>query len=123
MDGLDGSEACRLRQLDDKITRPKKLLADAMLDNALLKDNRLKKMVTPAGGRDAVFVAREAHGISAPRAVLAELGIITPADLGNFRGFDTERRYAGDLAEGSAARIGRRQANAAGSVIAGFVYV
>jgi putative transposase len=36
--GLDVSEARRLRQLEDENTRLKKLLADAMLDNAVLKD-------------------------------------------------------------------------------------
>jgi putative transposase len=35
---MDVSEARRLRQLEDENTRLKKLLADAMLDNAVLKD-------------------------------------------------------------------------------------
>jgi len=42
-DGLDISEARRLRQLEDENTRLKKLLADAMLDNAVLKDIASKK--------------------------------------------------------------------------------
>jgi putative transposase len=37
------SEARRLRQLEDENTRLKKLLADAMLDNAVLKDIAAKK--------------------------------------------------------------------------------
>jgi putative transposase len=41
--GLDVSEARRLRQLEDENTRLKKLLADAMLDNAVLKDIAAKK--------------------------------------------------------------------------------
>jgi len=41
--GLDVSEARRLRQLGDENTRLKKLLADAMLDNAVLKDIAAKK--------------------------------------------------------------------------------
>jgi putative transposase len=41
--GLDVSEARRLRQLEDENTRMKKLLADAMLDNAVLKDIASKK--------------------------------------------------------------------------------
>ncbi len=41
--GLDVSEARRLRQLEDENTRLKKLLADAMLDNAVLKDMASKK--------------------------------------------------------------------------------
>ncbi len=41
--GLDVSEARRLRQLEDENTRLKKLLADAMLNNAVLKDIASKK--------------------------------------------------------------------------------
>jgi len=41
--GLEVSEARRLRQLEDENTRLKKLLADAMLDNAVLKDIASKK--------------------------------------------------------------------------------
>ena len=36
--GMDVSEARRLRALEDENTRLKRLLADAMLDNAALKD-------------------------------------------------------------------------------------
>ena len=36
--GLEVSEAQRLRQLEDENRRLKKLLAEAMLDNAALKD-------------------------------------------------------------------------------------
>lgn len=36
--GLDVSEARRLKALEDENTRLKRLLADAMLDNAALKD-------------------------------------------------------------------------------------
>lgn len=41
--GLEVSEARRFRQLEDENTRLKKLLADAMLDNAVLKDIVAKK--------------------------------------------------------------------------------
>jgi putative transposase len=41
--GLDVSEARRLRALDAENARLKKLLADAMLDNAVLKDIASKK--------------------------------------------------------------------------------
>jgi putative transposase len=41
--GLDVSEARRLKQLCDENTKLKKLLADAMLDNAALKDLLSKK--------------------------------------------------------------------------------
>ena len=41
--GLDVSEAKRLKSLEDENIRLKKLLAEAMLDNAMLKDVASKK--------------------------------------------------------------------------------
>lgn len=41
--GLEVSEARRLRTLEDENRRLKKLLAEAMLDNAMLKDIAAKK--------------------------------------------------------------------------------
>lgn len=41
--GLDVSEARRLRVLEDENAKLKKLLAEAMLDNAVLKDLSSKK--------------------------------------------------------------------------------
>jgi putative transposase len=41
--GLDVSEAKRLRSLEDENRRLKKLLAETMLDNAMLKDIAGKK--------------------------------------------------------------------------------
>jgi len=41
--GLDVSEARRLRVLEDENAKLKKLLAEAMLDNAVLKDLTSKK--------------------------------------------------------------------------------
>ena len=41
--GLEVSEAKRLRQLEDENAKLKKLLAEAMLDNAVLKDLASKK--------------------------------------------------------------------------------
>jgi putative transposase len=41
--GLDVSDAKRLRSLEDENAKPKKLLAEAMLDNAMLKDVAAKK--------------------------------------------------------------------------------
>jgi putative transposase len=41
--GLDVSEAKRLRSLEDENAKLKKLLAEAMLDNAMLKDIASKK--------------------------------------------------------------------------------
>jgi putative transposase len=41
--GLDVSDAKRLKALEDENTKLKKLLAEAMLDNAMLKDLNAKK--------------------------------------------------------------------------------
>jgi putative transposase len=41
--GLDVSEAKRLKALEDENARLKKLLAEAMLDNAMLKDLNSRK--------------------------------------------------------------------------------
>ncbi|MEY9404332.1 putative transposase [Bradyrhizobium japonicum] len=41
--GLDVSDAKRLKALEDENTKLKKLLAEAMLDNAMLKDVAAKK--------------------------------------------------------------------------------
>lgn len=41
--GLEVSEAKRLRQLEDENTKLKKLLTEAMLDNAMLKEITSKK--------------------------------------------------------------------------------
>ncbi len=41
--GMDVSDARRLRQLEEENARLKKLLADAILDNAALKDVASKK--------------------------------------------------------------------------------
>ena len=41
--GLEVSDARRLRQLEQENERLKKLLADSMLDNAMLKEKKKKK--------------------------------------------------------------------------------
>ena len=41
--GMDVSDARRLKALEDENARLKKLLAEAMLDNAMLKDLNAKK--------------------------------------------------------------------------------
>ena len=41
--GLDVSDAKRLRTLEDENSKLKRLLADAMLDNAMLKEIAAKK--------------------------------------------------------------------------------
>jgi len=65
--GMDVSEARRLRSLEDENAKLKRLLADAMLDNAALKD-LLGKMVTPAARREAVAHLRTALEMSERRA-------------------------------------------------------
>lgn len=45
--GMDVSDARRLRSLEDENARLKKLLADQMLDNAVLKDVAAKKWYRP----------------------------------------------------------------------------
>ncbi|WGR93648.1 IS3 family transposase [Bradyrhizobium sp. ISRA443] len=69
--GMEVSEAKRLKTLEDENTRLKRLLADAMLDNAALKDLFGKEMVTPAGKRRAVAHLMDAHGMSERRACKA----------------------------------------------------
>ncbi|WP_425387998.1 IS3 family transposase [Azospirillum halopraeferens] len=68
--GLEVSEARRLKALEDENAHLKKLLAEAMLDNAILKDVAGKKMVTPAAVRSAVAHVRANHGVSERRACL-----------------------------------------------------
>ena len=48
--GLDVSEARRLKALEDENAKLKKLLAEAMLDNAMLKDLTTKKFRRPPRG-------------------------------------------------------------------------
>ncbi|WP_408015293.1 IS3 family transposase [Sandaracinobacteroides hominis] len=66
--GLEVSEAKRLRSLEDENAKLKKLLAEAMLDIAVLKDISAQKMVTPDAKRNAVAHAREQFGLSERRA-------------------------------------------------------
>ena len=51
--GMEVSDAKRLKALEEENGKLKRLLADAMLDNAALKD-LWKKVVTPAAQRKAV---------------------------------------------------------------------
>jgi transposase-like protein len=66
--GLDVSDAKRLKSLEDENAKLKKLLAEAMLDNAMLKDIASKKMVTPAARRKAVAHLHLAYEVSERRA-------------------------------------------------------
>ncbi|MHA6766383.1 IS3 family transposase [Sphingobium ummariense] len=66
--GLEVSEAKRLRALEDENAKLKRLLAEAMLDNAGLKDLLGKKLVTPAAKREAVARLQAVLGMSERRA-------------------------------------------------------
>jgi putative transposase len=59
--GLEVSDAKRLRARENENTKLKKLLAEAMLDNAMLKEIAAKKMVPPAARREAVAQLRVDH--------------------------------------------------------------
>ena len=77
--GMDVSDARRLKTLEDVAINPervyavnarlKKLLAEQMLDNAILKDVAAK-MVTPDAKRKAVAHACTVHAVSQRRACL-----------------------------------------------------
>lgn len=71
---MDVSQARKLKVLEDENARPKRLLADAMLDNAVLKEVASKKLVRPAARRRAVEDVRQTFGISERRAC-AILGV------------------------------------------------
>ena len=62
--GLEVTEAKRLRTLEEENVKLKKLLAEAMLDIAVLNDISSKKMVTRGAKRDAVAHARGCCGLS-----------------------------------------------------------
>ena len=66
--GMDVSEARRLKALEEENTKLKRLYADAMLDNAGLKELAGKKMVTPAARREAVAHLEESLEVSERRA-------------------------------------------------------
>jgi len=66
--GLEISKARRLKALEDENARLKRLLADAMLDNAALKEIAGKKLVTPDAKRRAVHLIREKLNLSERRA-------------------------------------------------------
>ncbi|WP_104494432.1 IS3-like element ISPfe1 family transposase [Paracoccus denitrificans] len=66
--GMDLSDAKRLKQLEDENAKLKRLLADAMLDNVVLKDPLGKALTTPVQRRDAVLRAMKDHPISQRRA-------------------------------------------------------
>ncbi|MFT3976579.1 MAG: IS3 family transposase [Sphingomonas bacterium] len=66
--GMDVSQARKLKVLEEENARLKRLLADAMLDNAVLKEVGGKKLVRPAVQRKAVEHVRGLFGLSERRA-------------------------------------------------------
>ncbi|WP_390474766.1 IS3 family transposase [Altererythrobacter sp. MTPC7] len=66
--GLEVSDARRLKELESENAKLKRLLADAMLDKAALKDLLGKKVLTPAAKREAVAHLQACHGMSERRA-------------------------------------------------------
>ncbi|MGQ5702863.1 IS3 family transposase [Sandaracinobacteroides sp. A072] len=72
--GLEVSDARRLRSLEEENARLKRLLADAMLDNAMLKEISGKKVLTPGSKRQAVAHLQEVFEVSQRRACEA-LGV------------------------------------------------
>ncbi len=61
--GIDVSDVRKLKALEDENAKLKKLLAEAMLEDALLKDVA-SKMVTPGAKRDAVAHVCKEHDVS-----------------------------------------------------------
>ena len=72
--GVDVSDAKRLRALEDENVKLKKLLAEAMLDNAVLKDVASKKGDAAAARREMVAHAVAVHGTSERQACVT-LGV------------------------------------------------
>lgn len=71
--GMNVSDAKKLRALEDENNRLKRMLADAMLDNAALKD-LATKILSPDVKRRAVSDVMDRHGLSERRACeLADL--------------------------------------------------
>lgn len=64
--GLEVSDARKLGALEDANAKLKRLLAEAMLDNAILKDGA-KEMVTPGAKREAVAHVCTEHSVSQRR--------------------------------------------------------
>ncbi|MFQ6017067.1 MAG: IS3 family transposase [Kiloniellaceae bacterium] len=76
--GLEASDVRRLKELEAENAKLKKLLAEAHLDNAALKDVLSRKLVRPAGKRNVVLRLVQAHGLSQRRACrLADLNLST----------------------------------------------
>ncbi len=65
--GMEVSEAARLKALEDENAKLKRLLADTMLDNVVLKDLSGKELTTLTRRREAALKAMRDHDISQRR--------------------------------------------------------
>ena len=66
--GMEVNDARKLKALEDENTRLKRLLADSLLDNQMLRRHQLKKVVTPDARRAAVSYLRDNYAVSERRA-------------------------------------------------------
>ena len=107
--GLEVSQARKLKALEDENARLKKLLAEAMLDVAVLRDVTAKKVVTPVARREAVAHAWAAFDLSERRAC-AILGFDrTSVRYGSSRGGDADLRRRLRALAGERRRFGWRR--------------
>ncbi|MFC3615139.1 IS3 family transposase [Lutimaribacter marinistellae] len=102
--GLEVSDARRLKALEDENTKLKKLLAEQMLDNAMLKDVASRKLVTPGVKREAVAHVCTAHQVSQRRAC-SVLGV----DRSSVRPNDAALRKAMKAVAAERRRFGYRR--------------
>ena len=66
--GLRLEQTKRFKELEKENIRLKRLVADLSLDNAILKDTSLGKLVSPTRRREAVANTIECYGVSERRA-------------------------------------------------------
>ncbi|WP_395173052.1 IS3 family transposase [Roseibium alexandrii] len=107
--GMDVSDARKLKALEDENAKLKRLLAEQMLDNAILKDVASRKVVTPAAKRQAVAHACGKHGVSQRRA--CEVLIIDRSTVRyeSVRADDTDLREAMKMVAAERRRFGYRR--------------
>ncbi|WP_245866544.1 IS3 family transposase [Oceaniglobus roseus] len=107
--GLEVSDARRLRALEEENGKLKKLLAEAMLDNAILKDVAGKKMVAPGVRREAVAHVVATHGVSQRRACQALAVDRSSVRYRSVRPDDAEARAAMKAVAAERRRFGYRR--------------
>lgn len=112
--GLEVSDARRLRALEDENAKLKKLLAEQMLDNAILRDVAAKKMVAMRARpacvrREAVAHACASHGVSQRRACQALAVDRSSVRYRSVRPDDAEARTAMKAVASERRRFGYRR--------------